>query len=65
MSERQTAAATFVEHALVRHFVRRFAARMNRFYQTATEVLIRHDAIIDKLVGDEVMALFIPGICGG
>jgi adenylate cyclase len=42
-----------------------FAARMNRFYETATEVLIRHDAIIDKLVGDEVMALFIPGICGG
>jgi len=41
-----------------------FAARMNRFYSTATEVLIRHDAIIDKLVGDEVMALFIPGICG-
>jgi adenylate cyclase len=41
-----------------------FAARMNRFYLTATEVLVRHDAIIDKLVGDEVMALFIPGICG-
>jgi len=41
-----------------------FAARMNRFYLTATEVLIRHDAIIDKLVGDEVMALFIPGVCG-
>ena len=41
-----------------------FAARMNRFYATATEVLVRHDAIIDKLVGDEVMALFIPGICG-
>jgi adenylate cyclase len=30
----------------------------------ATEVLIRHDAIIDKLIGDEVMALFIRGICG-
>lgn len=41
-----------------------FAARMNRFYATATEVLVHHDAIIDKLVGDEVMALFIPGICG-
>jgi class 3 adenylate cyclase len=27
-------------------------------------VLVRHDAIIDKLIGDEVMALFIPGICG-
>ena len=41
-----------------------YAARLNRFYNTATEVLVRHDAIIDKLMGDEVMALFIPGICG-
>jgi len=41
-----------------------FAERMNRFYRTATDVLVRHDAIIDKLVGDEVMALFIPGMCG-
>ena len=41
-----------------------YAALLNRFYRAATEVLIRHDAIIDKLIGDEVMALFIPGICG-
>ncbi|HXZ88888.1 MAG TPA: adenylate/guanylate cyclase domain-containing protein [Candidatus Binataceae bacterium] len=41
-----------------------YAALLNRFYSTATEVLIRHDAIIDKLIGDEVMALFIRGICG-
>jgi len=41
-----------------------FAALLNRFYHAATEALIRHDAIIDKLIGDEVMALFVPGICG-
>jgi len=41
-----------------------FAALLNRFYKVSTEVLIRHDAIIDKLIGDEVMALFIPGFCG-
>ncbi|HYA35796.1 MAG TPA: adenylate/guanylate cyclase domain-containing protein [Candidatus Binataceae bacterium] len=41
-----------------------FATVLNRFYRVATEALIRHDAIIDKLIGDEVMALFIPGICG-
>ncbi|HWZ13137.1 MAG TPA: adenylate/guanylate cyclase domain-containing protein [Acidobacteriaceae bacterium] len=41
-----------------------YAARLNRFYNVATEVLVRYDAIIDKLIGDEVMALFIPGICG-
>ena len=33
---------------------------LNQFYNLATEVLVRHDAIIDKLIGDEVMALFIP-----
>jgi adenylate cyclase len=33
---------------------------MNRFYALATDVLVRHDAVIDKLIGDEVMALFIP-----
>ena len=33
---------------------------MNRFYALATNVLLRHDAVIDKLIGDEVMALFIP-----
>lgn len=41
-----------------------YAATLNHFYREATEVLIAHDAIIDKLVGDEVMALFIPGIAG-
>lgn len=41
-----------------------YAALLNRFYRAATEVLIRRDAILDKLIGDEVMALFIPGICG-
>lgn len=41
-----------------------FAALLNRFYHAATEALIRYDAIIDKLIGDEVMALFVPGICG-
>lgn len=40
------------------------AALMNRFYQVATHVLIDHDAIIDKLLGDSVMALFIPGVAG-
>jgi len=41
-----------------------FAGRLNRFYKTATDVLIHHDGLIDKLIGDEVMALFISGIAG-
>ena len=36
------------------------AELMNRFYALATDVLVSHDAVIDKLIGDEVMALFIP-----
>jgi len=44
---------------------RPFAERMNAFYGAATNVLLAHDAIIDKLIGDEVMALFIPGFAGG
>jgi adenylate cyclase len=41
-----------------------FAGLLNRFYQIATDVLIRYDAIVDKLIGDEVMAIFVPGIAG-
>ena len=41
-----------------------FASRLNGFYATATEILIRHDAIVDKLIGDEVMGLFLPGMAG-
>jgi adenylate cyclase len=37
---------------------------MNRFYELATDVLLRHDAVIDKLIGDEVMAFFVHGITG-
>jgi adenylate cyclase len=43
---------------------RAFAALLNRFYKIATGVLIAHDATIDKMIGDEVMALFIPGFSG-
>jgi adenylate cyclase len=41
-----------------------FAAVMNRFYGAATDVLIRHQATLDKLIGDEVMAFFVPGFAG-
>jgi adenylate cyclase len=41
-----------------------FAALLNRFYFAATRALLRYDAVIDKLIGDEVMAFFVPGISG-
>ncbi len=42
----------------------RFAGQLNEFDARATDVLIRHDGVVDKLIGDEVMALFIAGIAG-
>jgi adenylate cyclase len=39
------------------------AELLNRFYAVASNVLEDH-AIIDKLVGDEVMALYIPPLVG-
>lgn len=41
-----------------------FSRLMNRFYSVATDVLIKTDAFIDKLVGDEVMAVFLPILAG-
>jgi adenylate cyclase len=41
-----------------------FSRLMNRFYEAAISVLVQADAFIDKLVGDEVTALFIPGFAG-
>jgi adenylate cyclase len=37
------------------------AALLNRFYEAAVDILCEH-AIIDKLVGDQVMALYLPGV---
>jgi len=37
---------------------------INRFYNTATHVMVRSDALIDKIVGDQVVAMFVPGFAG-
>jgi adenylate cyclase len=39
------------------------AQMLNRFYAAASPVLTR-SAIVDKMVGDEVMALYLPGLLG-
>ena len=41
-----------------------YGALINRFFRTATDVFVRHDAIIDQLVGDEAIGLFLPGYAG-
>ena len=42
-----------------------FRALMDRFYATAVEVLIDHEAIVDKFVGDEVIGIFVPALTDG
>lgn len=41
-----------------------FRQLMNRFYAAATDVMVKTDALIDKLVGDEVIGLYLPGWAG-
>jgi adenylate cyclase len=42
-----------------------FRRIMDRFYATAAEVLIDHEAIVDKFVGDEVIGIFVPALTEG
>jgi adenylate cyclase len=37
---------------------------INRFFSTSTEVLVATNALINRLVGDQVIALFIPAFAG-
>src|SRR5215216_4192873 len=41
-----------------------FHAFLEHFYRMASEAIIRHDGLVDKVVGDEVVALFFGGISG-
>ncbi len=41
-----------------------FAALMQRFFIMATKVLTRNNAVIDKMVGDEVIGIFMQGMVG-
>lgn len=41
-----------------------FSRLINRFYQAATSVLVHSNAFIEKLIGDEVAGLFVPGLAG-
>jgi adenylate cyclase len=41
-----------------------FGQLLARFYGTAARVVDRWDGIVDKFVGDEAVALFIPGFSG-
>ena len=39
-------------------------ALLHRFYQEASDALLAHDAVLGQIAGDEVMAIFVPGLAG-
>jgi adenylate cyclase len=41
-----------------------YRALMDRFYAAASTVLIDHEAVVDKFVGDEVVGIFVPALAG-
>jgi adenylate cyclase len=43
---------------------REFSKLINRFYSVASHVLIQTDAMVDRLLGDEAIGLYIPGFTG-
>jgi adenylate cyclase len=43
---------------------REFSQLINRFYTVATHVLVQTDALVDRLIGDQAIGLYIPGFAG-
>jgi adenylate cyclase len=41
-----------------------FRDLLDRFYAFAAEVLVAHEAVVDKFVGDEVVGIFVPALAG-
>ena len=41
-----------------------FSRLINRFFAMATDVLVRSDAWCDRLIGDEVIGIYVPGFAG-
>ena len=41
-----------------------FGRLVNRFYKATTHVMVQTDALIDKIIGDQVAGMYVPGIAG-
>lgn len=41
-----------------------YSKLINRFYKAATNVLVHSDALIDKIIGDQVAGMYVPGFAG-
>jgi adenylate cyclase len=41
-----------------------FSQKINRFYKAVTNVLFDTNALVEKLIGDEVVGFYVPGFAG-
>jgi adenylate cyclase len=41
-----------------------FKRLIQRFYQSASDVLVQHNAMVNRLMGDQVIGLFVPRFAG-
>jgi len=41
-----------------------FSELLNRFYEVAARVVVDHEGLVDKFVGDEIVAMFPPSFAG-
>jgi len=41
-----------------------YSQLINRFYKAATQVMVSSDALIDKIIGDQVAGMYVPGFAG-
>ena len=41
-----------------------FSNLVNRFYNVATRIMVNTDALIDKIIGDQVSAMYVPSLAG-
>lgn len=42
----------------------RFSRLINRFYKIASQIMVDSDALIDKIIGDQVAGIYVPGFAG-
>lgn len=41
-----------------------FSKLINRFYNSTSKVLVKTNALIDKIIGDQVAGMYVPGFAG-
>ncbi|MFN2159710.1 MAG: adenylate/guanylate cyclase domain-containing protein [Anaerolineales bacterium] len=41
-----------------------YSRLIDRFYKTATNVMVHTDALIDKIIGDQAAGMYVPGLAG-